>query len=82
MTNFIRHSIPYIISVASIFSIAFLVCELVSSDTKEERVKAVVKTLIMLIVLIIGGIILMDAFNVIAAIVVVCIVLIVFAGKY
>lgn len=80
--NFIKPSIPYILSIVIILSIVFLICELANSDTKEERIHSVVKTLILLIVLIISGIILMYVFSVIALIVVIFIVLIVFADKF
>ena len=80
--NFIRPGIPYILSIMIILSIVFLICDLMNSDTKEEKVQAIVKTLILLIVLIIGSIILLYMFSVIALIVVIFIVLIVFADKF
>lgn len=39
--NFIRPAIPYIISIMIILSIVFLICDLMNSDTKEERIQEI-----------------------------------------
>lgn len=65
----IRPAIPFIIGIGIFLSIIFLICELMNADDTEEKIGAVIKTIILLAALIIAGIVLMYCFSIIAIVV-------------